>query len=227
MPDDAIGLMAEYGIPTAACRVARSTDEAVAAAEAVGYPVAMKVRSTSIVHKTDVGGISLMLEGADAVRAAFERMQRKLAEAGLGAEADGVVIQPMALGGREVIVGMAEDPVFGPLVMLGLGGTEVEIHKDVAFALHPLTDLDPGRMVGELKARKALVEGWRGSPPVNMDALTDVLLRFSALVEDLPEIGQAEINPLLLYPTGKGPGGHDALIVDCRVMVGHAPMGKG
>ncbi len=124
-----------------------------------------------------------------------------------------VVLQPLVAGGQEVIAGMSHDPVFGPLVMLGLGGVQVELIRDVAFSLHPLTDRDPDKMLRQLKTLPMLT-GWRGSPPRDVEALKDVLLRFSALIEDTPEIDQIEINPLIVRDRGKG-----CVAVDARVLV--------
>ncbi|GAB4389394.1 MAG: GNAT family N-acetyltransferase [Thermodesulfovibrionales bacterium] len=211
LPETAMALLADYGIQAVETRTAASAEEAAEKAAALGFPVVMKVNSTTIVHKTDVGGIALGLRTRDEVRQAFSDMTAKLDALGLSSEMQGVVVQPMLRGGQEVIVGMSQDPVFGPLVMVGLGGIHVELVKDIAFSLHPLTDLDPERMLASLKGRP-LLEGWRGNPRRDLAALKDVLLRFSALVEDFPEIDQMEINPLLVFPEGGGCSAVDARI---------------
>ena len=122
-------------------------------------------------------------------------------------------MQRMATPGQEVIVGMTLDPTFGPLVMAGLGGVQVEMLRDVAFSLHPLTDLDPDRMLEQLKTLPMLT-GWRGSPPRDVAALKEVLLRFSTLVEDFPEIKEVEINPLVVLIEGDG-----CVALDARVRI--------
>lgn len=218
MPEVVATLLAKYGIPVAETRVAMTPDEAVEQARQLKFPVVMKVRSSTISHKTDVGGVALDLRSEEEVREAFQTMVARLAAAGRGAEMEGVILQPMLQRGQEVIVGMSHDPVFGPLVMVGLGGVQVELIKDVAFSLHPLTDVDPDRMLKQLKSLP-LLEGWRGSPPKDIEALKDVLLRLSALIEDFPEISEMEINPLLVFDRGDG-----CVAADARVMVKRATV---
>jgi acetyltransferase len=162
LPEAAMALLKMYGIPVAETMAATSAQEAGEAAAKLGFPVAMKVRSSTIVHKTDVGGIALNLRTREDLERAYAEMERRVKDAGRGAEMQGVVLQPMASSGQEVIVGMSQDRVFGPLVMVGLGGVQVEMIKDVAFSLHPLTDLEPDRMLRQLKSLPMLT-GWRGS----------------------------------------------------------------
>lgn len=213
LPETAAALLREYGMPVVRTVSAASAEEAARRAEEIGFPVVMKVNSPTIVHKTDAGGIALGLRSEEEVRQAFSDMSVRLEALGLSSEMRGVVIQPMLRGAQEMIVGMSEDPVFGPLVMLGLGGIQVELTKDIAFSLHPLNDLDPERMLEELRSRP-LLEGWRGNPPRDIEALKEVLLRFSALVEDFPEIEEMEINPLMVFPRGGG-----CAAVDARVLI--------
>jgi acetate---CoA ligase (ADP-forming) len=211
-PEVALGLLKEYGIPVAATKVACSPEEAAGLAAEIGFPVVMKLRSTTITHKTDVGGILLNLKTAEEVKHAFTAMEARLASAGLGVQMEGVILQPMLTGGQEVIVGMSQDPLFGPLLMVGIGGIQVELIKDVAFSLHPLTDKDPDYMLGQLKGLP-LLTGWRGSAPRDVTALKEVLLRFSALIEDFSEIEEMEINPLMVFDSGKG-----CSVVDARIL---------
>ncbi|MBI4949707.1 MAG: GNAT family N-acetyltransferase [Deltaproteobacteria bacterium] len=211
MPEEAIGLLREYGITAAETLVARSADEAALAADRLGYPVVMKIRSSRIAHKTDVGGIAVDLRDAEDVKRAFSMMLLKVESAGFAGETDGVILQRMAKGGQEMIVGMSQDPLFGPLVMIGLGGVSVELLKDVAFSIHPLRDADTDRMLRELKSLP-LLQGYRGRPPGDIMALKEALLRFSSLVEDFPEIDQIEINPLLVLEDGNG-----VIALDARV----------
>jgi len=210
-PEVAMGLLRRYGIPVAATRAAFTPDEAVQAARETGFPVAMKLRSTSITHKTDVGGIALNLQNDAEVMNEFVGMQERLKLAGRGDAMEGVIIQPMIKGGQEVIVGMSQDPVFGPLLMVGLGGVQVELIKDVAFSLHPLLDRDPDYLLVQLKGLP-LLTGWRGSTPKDVDSLKEVLLRFSALVDDFAEIAEMEINPIMVFDAGKG-----SSVVDARI----------
>ena len=196
-------LLRAYGLKVAETLVAHSAGEAAAAAERIGYPVVLKLRSSTIVHKSDIGGVVLGLRTAREVEDAYTAMMVLLETRGLLAQAEGVVVQPMLGGGQEVIVGMSQDPVFGPLVMLGLGGVQVELIKDVAFSLHPLTDLDPDRMLKQLKSTP-LLTGWRGSTPKDVPALKDALLRFSAMIEDNPEIDTVELNPVMVMDEGRG-----------------------
>jgi acetyl coenzyme A synthetase (ADP forming)-like protein len=210
-PEIAIGLLQEYGIPAAYTKVALTAEEAAAAAQQAGFPAALKLRSTTITHKTDVGGVVLGLKSEDEVAQAFKAMKQRMESAGRGSEMEGVIVQKMLEGGQEVIVGMSLDPLFGPLLMVGLGGVYVELQKDVAFSLHPLTDLDPDYMLSQLKGLP-LLQGWRGSPPKDIEALKEVLLRFSALIEDFTEIEAVEINPLMVFDSGRGCSAADARI---------------
>lgn len=211
-PETALGLLKEYGIPVAETRMAFSAEEAGKAALEIGFPVVMKLRSKTITHKTDVHGVLLGLRSEDEVIKGYDEMKTRLEASGQGKEMEGVILQPLVKGGEEVILGMSLDPVFGPLVMVGLGGIQVELMKDVAFSIHPLTDIDPDYMFSQLKGFP-LLKGWRGSPPKDIDALREVLLRFSALIEDLPEIATVEINPLMVFDRGKG-----IMAVDARIL---------
>jgi acetyl coenzyme A synthetase (ADP forming)-like protein len=212
MPETCAALLKEYGIPVADMEVAMSAEEAARCAQKLGFPVAMKLRSDSILHKSEYGGVLLELRTTEDVKKAFESIKWRVSSAGRGEEMEGVVVQPMLYGGQEVITGMVLDPVFGPLIMTGLGGIQVELMKDVAFSLHPLTDLDPERLLDQLKSLP-LLKGWRGRPPRDIDSLKDVLLRFSRLVEDFPEIEEMEINPLLVFNEGRGTMGVDARVL--------------
>lgn len=212
LPQEVVaGLLKEYGIPVVDIRHADSASEAAEAAGAIGFPVVMKLRSSTIIHKTDVGGIVLNIENKAEAEEAFAAIRTRLEEAGRSAAFEGVVVQPMLTGGQEAIVGMSHDPVFGPLVMVGMGGVYVELNKDVAFALHPLTDKDPDVMLAQLKSLP-LLTGWRGSAPKDLDALREILLRFSAMIEDFPEISEMEINPLMVFDKGNG-----CAVVDARI----------
>ncbi|MFO1540658.1 MAG: GNAT family N-acetyltransferase [Chloroflexota bacterium] len=190
-------LLAAWGIPVTETRAARSDDAAVAAADAIGYPVACKLLSRTITHKTDVGGVRLDLRDADAVRAAYRAIAASVeARRGPG-HMDGVTIQPMvAWAGTELIVGSSVDPQFGPVLLFGLGGSLVEVFRDRALGLPPLTTTLARRMMERTRVFRAL-EGARGRDPVDLDALAGLLVRFSELVVELPEVAEVEMNPVL------------------------------
>ena len=211
-PETALGLLKEYGIPAAETRTAYSAEDAAKAALEIGFPVVMKLRSTTITHKTDVHGVLIGLKNIDEVIQGYNEIKTRLEAAGQLGQMEGVILQPVVKGGEEAILGMSFDPVFGPLVMVGLGGIHVELMKDVAFSIHPLTDIDPDYMFSQLKGLP-LLQGWRGSQPRDIDSLREVLLRFSALIEDLPEIVAVEINPLMVFDEGKG-----TMAVDARIL---------
>jgi acetyltransferase len=202
----------EMAIPQS--KLAKTADQAVQIAGELGYPVVMKIASPDILHKTDVGGVKVGLESADEVRDAFDlmifRTERYLPEA----EVWGCQVQEMAPpGGLEVLIGMNRDPQFGPLVTFGLGGIYVEALKDVTFRVAPFTRLDAEAMLTEIRS-KALLEGVRGKPPVDKEALINTLLRIGQFVHDYPEIAELDINPLIVYPEGQG-----ALAIDMRLVL--------
>ncbi len=211
-PEAAIGLLGHYGIPMVPTKVAKNPEEAAAAASEIGFPVVLKLRSTTITHKTDVGGVILGLRSEEEVEQAFTTIKDRMEASGYGEEMEGVIVQQMLRGGQEVIIGMSQDPVFGPLIMVGLGGVFAELQKDVAFSIHPLTDADPDYMLSQLRGLP-LLQGWRGSPSRDINAIKEVLLRFSALIEDFAEIEEAEINPLVVFEGGGGCSAADARIL--------------
>jgi acetyl coenzyme A synthetase (ADP forming)-like protein len=207
----ALGLMEAYGIPVAAGRLARSVAEAEALAAELGFPVALKVVAPDLSHKSDVGGVRLGLGDAEAVRRAHGEMLAAVAQAAPGAAVEGALVQRMAPKGLELIVGIHRELGFGPLVMFGLGGTFVEIHRDVAFRLAPLTVEDAHDLLGAIRGARAL-DGVRGGPPVDREALVDLLLRVSRLALDFPGITSLDLNPVMAL--GKG-----AVAADARVVV--------
>jgi len=206
-------LLLAMGLPVAPGGVARSAEAAVELAKKVGFPVAVKLASHVIVHKTETGGIMLNLADDTAVRRAFETIQQRLAEQHNLEAMEGVLVQPMLTGGVEVMVGVTTDPLFGPLIAFGLGGVHVEILGDVRFRVTPLTDRDASEMVREIRGFR-LLEGYRGHPPADVKALEEVLLRISLLVEEIPEITELDLNPIFALPPGQG-----CQIVDARIRV--------
>ena len=205
-------VLASYLIPTVETRLAASADEAVAVAEAIGYPVVIKLNSETITHKTDVGGVKLNLRDADAVRAAYTGIETSVAEHAGPGHFLGVTVQPMAkLEGYELILGSSIDPQFGPVLLFGTGGQLVEVFKDRALGLPPLNSTLARRMMEQTKIYTAL-KGVRGRPPVDMNALEALMVRFSQLVVEQPWIKEIDINPLL--------ASHEQLIaLDARVVL--------
>jgi len=202
-----------YGIRIAETAAAKTPTEAAAAASRLGFPVAVKLASSTIVHKTDVRGVVLGLNSEDEVEKAFKDIKARLAETGRQSEMWGVTVQRMVTGEVEVVVGVTQDPSFGPIIMFGLGGIYTELLKDVAVRLHPLTDVDAHELVSSIKTSK-LFEGFRGAPPSDTRSLEDLLLRLSALVDNIPQIAELDLNPVKVMEREKG-----YWVVDARVMV--------
>jgi len=203
-----------YRIKTPRSQLAETPEQAEQIAAQIGYPVVLKIASPDILHKTDVGGVKIGLENAEAVRDAFElmiyRVQRYLPEARIW----GCLVQQMApAGGVEVLIGMNRDPQFGPLVTFGLGGIYVETLKDVTFRIAPFSIQEAESMLSEIRAH-ALLDGVRGKPAMDKDAIVETLLRISQLVQDFPEIAELDINPLIVYPRSQG-----ALAIDMRLVL--------
>ncbi|GAB1646304.1 GNAT family N-acetyltransferase [Krasilnikovia sp. MM14-A1259] len=188
-------ILTAYGIPLAPAEIAPDADAAVAAARRLGYPVALKCADPELVHKSDTGGVRLGLADADQVRAAFAGVTAA------GRPGHGALVQPMLSDGVELSCGIVHDPLFGSLVMAGLGGVHTDLLNDRVFRLVPLTDLDAGRMWRELRGAP-LLTGFRGSVPVDTAAVEDLLLRVSRLAEDLPEVSELDLNPVLAGPAG-------------------------
>jgi acetyl coenzyme A synthetase (ADP forming)-like protein len=211
-PTEVADLLTMYGIKAARTQVADSFDEVAKAAASVGRPVAIKVSSDKILHKSDVGGVALNVAPEEASGVA-----RKMAE-DLRAEGfedvDSFLVQEMApLDGLEMLVGMSLDPSFGPLVGIGAGGVLVELVRDVTYRITPLTNLDVDEMIDSLKMRR-LLDGYRGSPKRDVASLRDVALRLSAMVEDLPHLAEVDLNPVLVGREGEG-----SMVVDARIRV--------
>ena len=202
-----------YGFSVPKSRLAKTPDEAVEIADEMGYPVVMKVASPDILHKTDVGGVKLNLRSADDVRDAFDLIVYRAGRYVPGARIWGCQVQQMVQGGREVLVGMSRDPQFGPLVAFGLGGIYVEALKDVAFRVAPFSRHEADEMIREIRSYR-LLEGVRGEPPADHQAMVEALLRISQLVTDFPEIVELDINPLMVFEEGRG-----AMAIDMRLVL--------
>jgi acyl-CoA synthetase (NDP forming) len=209
-PDDVARLLAAAGIATPPSRVVATAEEAAAAATAIGFPVAVKIVSSQLTHKSDAGGVVLGLDTPEAVRAACERVRASVPH---DAPVEGFQVQQMVVGGEETIVGVVDDPNFGPLVAFGLGGTAVEVLDDVALRITPLTDIDAHDMVREIRGLP-LLTGYRGRAPADLAVVEDLLLRVSWLVETAPQISEMDLNPVKVFGAGRG-----LMPVDARVYV--------
>jgi len=205
-------LLVGLGIPTTEMRLATSRQEAVAISREVGHPCVLKVSSPDITHKSDAGGVKVGLASEKEVAEAYDAIMSSCRGKFPDAAIEGVTVQNMVPPGLEVIVGMATDPQFGPVLMFGLGGVWVEVLKDVSFKIAPLTRDDARNAISEIRAAK-LLEGFRGSAPVDKAALEDILLRVSDFVAATPEVREMDLNPIFAYPVG-------AIAVDARVILG-------
>jgi acetyltransferase len=202
-----------YKLPLLKSDVAQSAEQAARIAAAFGTPVVMKVMSADVIHKFDAGGVLLNIRGADEAQAAYDKIYRNVAAAVPGAKIQGILIEQMAPKGVEVILGASRDPRFGPLMMFGLGGTLVEVLKDVSFRLAPMWQISAERMVHQIHAYKML-DGFRGIPPCDVDSIIETLLRLSAMVCNHPEISEMDINPLIVHARGQG-----CSVADSRIML--------
>jgi len=203
-----------YGLPVARYGLATSEEEAVALASDIGFPVVLKVVSPDISHKSDVGGVILGVKSLEEVRKAYSTIMSNVSTRSPGSRVNGVLVQSMAQQDLEVIVGGIRDKVFGPVVMFGLGGVFVEVLKDVSFRVAPLTEADVDDMIREIKGYKVL-EGFRGSPPRDIESLKKIIMGLATMISELSEIEAVDLNPVILYPRGRG-----ALIVDARIILG-------
>jgi acetyltransferase len=204
-------LLSLYGIPMPPAKLAKTAEEASAAAASVGFPAALKIVSPEILHKSDAGGILLNLADEKAVREGFAQVVANAGKVSLPEKVLGVLIAPMAPKGQECIIGMIRNPQFGAVVMFGLGGIFVEVLKDVSFRVVPLTDLDVGEMIHEIKGYP-LLAGIRGQKPKDTGTLKEILRRLAQLAADHPEIQEVDINPVIVHEQG-------ASIVDARVIL--------
>ncbi len=208
--DDGFALLQAYGIPVAAVRRVHDERDAVAAAAAMGYPVVLKAADARIVHKSDLGGVALNLRDAGELTTALRSMREHIRTRG-GFEVEGFVVQRQAPAGREVILGVAQDPLFGPLLMFGSGGRHVEVFQDITFRVLPLTVVDAHEMTAAIKGYP-LLTGFRGEPAVDLRMLEEMILRVAQLVSDLDCIQEMDINPFILSPRRA-----DCMAVDVRV----------
>lgn len=189
----------------------KTSDEAVEHANNMGYPVVLKIVSPDIIHKTEAGGVIVGLEDAGSVRTGFNRILDNARRYKPNASITGVLVQKMAPQAIEVIIGAIKDPQFGQTVMFGIGGIFVEIMKDVAFRVAPITKTDAMQMIHEIKAYPML-KGYRNLPPADEEAIAETLLRVSELSMDFPEISEIDLNPTMVYAKGVS-------VVDARIIL--------
>jgi acyl-CoA synthetase (NDP forming) len=189
-----------------------TVEEAKFAAEAIGYPVAIKIVAEQISHKSDVGGVQLNLRNNEALAAAFDDMLARIHQAYPQARIDGVLVQSMVTGGRELILGGRQDPQFGPVLLLGLGGIFVEVFEEVVVRVAPVSRQAALEMVENLRG-VAILKGARGHKPADIAALVEALLRLSQLLVDFPEISELDINPLRVFHETEGCCGLDARMI--------------
>ena len=206
-------VMEAYGMRLPQSRLAQSPEEAAAIAAEIGFPVVMKISSPDILHKSDIGGVKVGVQDAIQARDTYELIEYRARKYSPGAQIWGVLVQEQVRKGREILVGVSRDPQFGPLVAFGLGGIYVEVLKDVAFRIAPITRQVAAEQVRSIRAFP-LLQGVRGEPPADIAAAEEVLLRISQLVTDFPEIVEMDINPLVLYNQGEG-----GIVVDARIIL--------
>jgi acyl-CoA synthetase (NDP forming) len=211
--DETRQVLSAFALPVPPGGICRTEDQAALLAREIGFPVALKLSSRTIVHKTEFGGVHLNLANEAGVRQAFRQIHQSVAGAGKLDEMDGVLVQPMISEGVELMIGVTQDPLFGPLIGFGLGGIHVEILKDVSFRVTPITDRDAAEMVRSIKGYR-LLEGYRGHPAADIGAIEDLLLRIARLVEEVPQIAELDLNPVMALPPGCG-----CQIVDARIRV--------
>jgi acyl-CoA synthetase (NDP forming) len=204
-------LLSAQGIPVVPTKLARSPSEAVRLAKSLGLPVALKVVSPDVIHKSDVGGVRLHVASLSRVSKAYREILATVRSHAPEAMIDGVSVQPMATPGIEVVAGLTRDHTFGPVLMFGLGGIFIEVLNDVAFRVVPLRPEDARAMIREIGGFPTL-QGSRGAPPVDLGALEGLLLTLSTMAEQHPEIHEIDLNPVFAYPTG-------ALAVDARILL--------
>jgi len=204
-------ICAEYGIPVNKFQLAKTEKEASTYADEIGYPIVLKIVSPDIIHKSDAGGVKVNLKNTQEVAAAYKQIIENAKKYKADAKIAGVLVQEMAPQSTEVIVGAIKDPQFGQTVMFGLGGIFVELLKDVNFRVAPITVEDAKEMITQLKAYP-LLNGYRNTPPADIDALVAILCSVSRLVMENPEIKELDLNPVMAYPKG-------AKTVDARIIL--------
>ena len=216
---EALALLRDYGLPVPRHAFVKTPEQALDAAERIGYPVVLKVVSPSIVHKSEIGGVRTGLDGGEALNRAWQEVSGAVESAlghsaepqSAGSSPEGFLICEQAPPGLECIIGVVKDPQFGHAVMCGLGGIFVELIKDVVFRVLPITRKDAAELVRETRSYK-LLEGIRGQKPKDIEAVVDCLVKTAAVVEENPEIGEIDINPIAVFERG-------AMVLDARILL--------
>lgn len=204
-------LLQKAGIPVVETRLAKTKNEAIALSKSMGFPVVLKIASPEVIHKSDAGGVKLGLANASQVGRAYSEIMASIRQKLPEARIIGVSVQKMARPGIEVIIGMSKDPQFGPVLMFGLGGILVEVLKDVAFRIVPLTRKDAAEMLREIKGY-AILQGYRGQEPASVPALEELIVKVSDFIEQNPQIKELDLNPIFAYKDG-------AIAVDARIIL--------
>lgn len=204
-------LIGEAGIGVVVTKLAGTKKEAASIAKEIGFPVALKIVSPDIIHKSDIGGVKLGLKNAAEVDRAYSEIMASVNQKEPKAKIYGISVQKMARAGAEVIMGMSKDAQFGPVIMFGLGGVFVEVLKDVSFRIVPIVRRDAMQMIEEIKGYPVL-EGYRGQEPANITVLEDTLLKLSLFIERTPEIKELDLNPMFAYSDG-------VVAVDARIIL--------
>ena len=204
-------ILKQIGIPVVETKLAKTQKEAVSFSQKIGFPVALKIISPDVIHKTDSGGVKLGLKNVSEVREAYHEILKGVRKQYPDAIIHGVSVQKMARPGTEVIIGTSKDPQFGPVIMFGLGGIFVEVLKDVAFRVIPIDRRDAQEMVKEIKGYP-LLQGYRGKEPANITVLVEMILKISNLIHKNPQIKELELNPIFAYKDS-------AVAVDARIIL--------
>jgi len=204
-------ILKQAGIPVVETKLAKTQKEAVSLSQKMSFPVALKIVSPDVIHKSDSGGVKLSLNNVTEVKKAYDEILKKVKKQYPDAVIHGVSVQKMIQPGTEVIVGTSKDPQFGPVIMFGLGGIFVELLKDVSFRVIPVEQRDAQEMIKEIKGYP-LLQGYRGKEPANISVLVEIILKISKLIEENPQIKELELNPIFAYR-------NKAVAVDARIIL--------
>ena len=204
-------ILKQAGIPVVETKLAKTQKEAVSLSQKMSFPVALKIVSPDVIHKSDSGGVKLSINSVTEVKKAYDEILKKVRKQYPHAVIHGVSLQKMVRPGTEVIIGTSKDPQFGPVIMFGLGGIFVELLKDVSFRVIPVEQRDAQEMIKEIKGYP-LLQGYRGKEPANISVLVEIILKISKLIEENPQIKELELNPIFAYR-------NKAVAVDARIIL--------
>jgi acyl-CoA synthetase (NDP forming) len=199
--DEAVKILGQYGVPYPEHKLASTPDAAVEIAQSLGFPVVLKILAKNVIHKSDAGGVSTGLNTSEKVHQAYKKIEKQVKETVPDADIQGMLVCSQADEGLELIVGGVHDPDFGPTVMFGLGGIFTEVLKDVRFRVVPLKRIDALEMIREIKGYSVL-QGVRGQPPRDLEALADLLISVSNILNENPDIKELDLNPIRIYENG-------------------------